>query len=421
MVKKGKEGKKVVIGMTGGVDSTVAAYLLKKQGLEPIGVTFNFYKEESSQKAGEECLGTCQSKNLGSIQEVCDKLEIPFYGVNASHLFKERVLDRVLTARLGGTAFSPCVYCNILKFDLLVEKSKKLGADFIATGHYAKVVKNIKTGKFQLISANDREQDQSYYLSALDRIHLENLLLPCADIRRSEVEQIAKSLGIHFVKKGDRNRLCFMKEKNFSFYIQKNAPPGMLNNGGIFNFEDGVPVGDHGGVHHFYVGQNKVEALDNVKIEEDARVVEIDRKTKNVYISKTKNIRYSICEVINYKQDPDTDISSPIKVFIQFSQLEKRQACFLYFKNNDTVVLKFQEEIIGLLVKGSHVAIYNGLGAGAKIIGNGTLNSFGFFDKSGKFRSLPDPEEVELEIYGQEDLKLDLSLKTPRKEKDVTF
>ena len=421
MAKKGKDRKKVVVGMTGGVDSTVAAYLLKKQGLEPIGVTFNFYKEDSSQRSGEECLGTCQTKDLVNIQEICEKLEIPFYGVNASHLFKERILDRVLTARLGGTAFSPCVYCNVLKFDLLVEKSKKLGADFIATGHYAKVVKNIKTGKFQLISANDKEQDQSYYLSALDRVHLENLLLPCADIRRSEVEQISKSLGIPFVKKGERNHLCFMKEKNFSSYIKNNAPPGMLNNGGIFIYEDGAPIGDHDGVHNFYIGQDNVKALDEVKIDEDARVVEIDRKSKNVYISKTKNIRYSICEVVNYKQDDDTDISSPIKVFIQFSQLEKRKPCFLYFKNNDTVVLRFREEVIGLLVKGAHVAIYNGLGAGAKIIGNGTLSSFGFFDKNSKFRSLPDPEEIEQEIYGQDELELDLSLKIPRKEKDVTF
>ena len=124
MVNKGKDRKKVVVGMTGGVDSTVAAYLLKKQGLEPIGVTFNFYKEVTVQKAEEECLGTCQTKSLSSIQEVCEKLEIPYYGVNASHLFKEKVLDRVLTARLGGTAFSPCVYCNLLKFDLLVEKQK---------------------------------------------------------------------------------------------------------------------------------------------------------------------------------------------------------------------------------------------------------------------------------------------------------
>ena len=112
MVKKGKDRKKVVVGMTGGVDSTVAAYLLKKQGLEPIGVTFNFYKEGDSHKSEEECIGTCQSKNLLNIQEICEKLEIPFYGVNASHLFKERVLDRVLTARLGGTAFSPCVHCR---------------------------------------------------------------------------------------------------------------------------------------------------------------------------------------------------------------------------------------------------------------------------------------------------------------------
>ena len=421
MLKEGKERKKVLIGMTGGVDSTVAAYLLKKQGLDPIGVSFNFYKEVPSQKPEQECLGTCQIRELSHIQEVCEKLEIPFYGVNAAHMFKERILDRVLTARLGGTAFSPCVYCNVLKFDLLVEKSKKLGADFIATGHYAKVVKNIKTGKFQLISANDKEQDQSYYLSGLGRTHLEHLLLPCADIRRSEVERIAESLGISFAKKKKRNQLCFMQEENFSFYVKKNSPPGMLNNGGIFIFEDGSPVGDHDGVHNYYIGQDNVKALDNVQIDEEARVVEIDRKTKNIYISKTKNIRYSICEIIRYKQDKDTDISSPLKAFVQFSQLEDRKPCFLYFKNNDTVLLRFQKEVIGLLTKGTHVAVYNGAGVGAKIIGNGTLQSFGFFDESSTFRSLPDPEEIDLEIYGQDELELDLSLKIPRKEKDVTF
>ena len=328
MLKEGKERKKVVIGMTGGVDSTVAAYLLKKQGLDPIGVTFSFFKESASQKPEEECLGTCQAKDLHPIQEVCEKLEIPFYGVNASDMFKEKILDRVLTARLGGAAFSPCVYCNILKFDLLVEKAKKLGADFIATGHYAKVVKNIKTGKFQLISANDREQDQSYFLSGLNRVHLEHLLLPCADIRRSEVERIAGSLGISFVKKKERNQVCFMKEESFNFYIKKNAPPTMLNNGGIFMFEDGSPVADHDGVYQYYIGQDQVKALDNVNIDEDARVVEIDKKPR-ISILENGNIRYSICEVSSYKQDI-TDISSPLKVFVQFSQLEEKTLFSLF-------------------------------------------------------------------------------------------
>ncbi|MDC0255989.1 hypothetical protein OAK75_13915, partial [Bacteriovoracales bacterium] len=164
MVSK-KKKQKIVIGMTGGVDSTVAAYLLKKQGFDPIGISFNFYQEDAGKSLQGDSLASCQIVDLGRVQNICETIEIPFYGVNAADIYKEKILDRVLTARLSGIAFTPCVYCNVLKFDLLLEKAKKLGVEMIATGHYAKVVKNIKTGKFMLISANDKENDQSYYLS----------------------------------------------------------------------------------------------------------------------------------------------------------------------------------------------------------------------------------------------------------------
>jgi tRNA-specific 2-thiouridylase len=419
--KKIKETQKVVVGMTGGVDSTVAAYLLKKQGLDPIGITINFYKEGTGGLSKDEYLATCQNRDLTKVQDICDRLEIPFYGVNAFDHFKESVLDRVLTAKLSGHGFTPCVYCNVLKFDILLEKAKKLGAQSIATGHYAKVVKNIKTGKFMLISANDVSQDQSYYLSRLEKRHLEHLILPCADIRRSEVENISSSLGINFNKGKKRNSLCFMFDSQFPSYVKKSSPPGMITNGGIFNYEDGSPVADHDGIHNYYIGQNKIESLDNITIDEDAKVVGIDHRGKNVYISKTKNIRFSTCVLGHYVQDFDTDISAPVKVFSQFGQLKERRACFLYFKNNDTVQLRFSEEVLGILNKGMHVAIYNGPGSGAKVIGNGTVTWFGHFDNTGKFRRLPDPEEIELELYSSDDLELDLKAKLPAGDKGVDF
>ena len=407
--------------MTGGVDSTVAAYLLKKQGFDPIGISFNFYQEEAGKSLQGDSLASCQIVDLGRVQNICETIEIPFYGVNAADIYKEKILDRILTARLSGIAFTPCVYCNVLKFDLLLEKAKKLGVEMIATGHYAKVVKNIKTGKFMLISANDKENDQSYYLSRLERRHLEHLLLPCADIRRSEVVNISQALGIEFDEEKKRNRLCLMFDQGLSKYIKKSAPPGMITNGGIFYYEDGSPVADHEGIQNYYVGQENVQSLDDVKIDSDARVVGIDRKGKNVYISKSKHIRYSSCVVTDYRQDLDTDISVPVKVFCQLGQLKKRRPCFLYFKNNDTVLLRFPQEVIGLLSKGIHVAIYNGEGSGAKVIGNGTLHWFGHFDIDGKFRRLPDPEEIEQEIYSSEEEELDLTPHLPSKDRGLTF
>lgn len=238
--------KTVVVGLSGGVDSSVAAYLLKKQGYNVIGL-FMLNWEETDEN------GNCSAEqDFEDVKRVANKIGIPYYTVNYAKEYRERVFSYFLEEYEKGYTPNPDVMCNKeIKFGPFLEHAMKLGADYIATGHYCKRVD--KDGKVYLYKSYDKNKDQTYFLNQLNQSQLEKTLFPLADIDKTEVRKIAKELGLITAEKKDSTGICFIGERNFRNFL-KNFLPAKK---GVIKDLSGNIVGEHDGVMYYTIGQRR--------------------------------------------------------------------------------------------------------------------------------------------------------------------
>lgn len=240
------DNKTVVVGMSGGVDSAVSALLLKEQGYNVIGLFMNNWEEKDDN-------GVCSAvDDYEDVKRVCAKIGIPYYSVNFAKEYWDRVFKTFLDEYKKGRTPNPDVLCNReIKFGPFLEYAKKLGADFIATGHYCKVEEI--DGKYYLKKAKDKTKDQSYFLNQLSQDQLKSVLFPLADIEKKEVRRIALENDLSNAKKKDSTGVCFIGERNFKKFLQGYLPS---KEGNIVDTEGNV-VGRHSGVLYYTLGQRK--------------------------------------------------------------------------------------------------------------------------------------------------------------------
>ena len=206
--------KRVMIGMSGGVDSSVAAYLLKKQGYEVIGVTMKLWQDDEEYDLIENDGGCCSLEAVEDARAVADKIGIPFYVLNFKDVFKEKVIDYFIDEYLQGRTPNPCIACNKhIKFDDLYRRAMALGCDYVATGHYAKIEKDEETGRHLLVKSVTDKKDQTYALYNLTQEQLEHTLLPIGDYEKDRVREIAKEMGMDVHNKPDSQEICFVKDR----------------------------------------------------------------------------------------------------------------------------------------------------------------------------------------------------------------
>jgi tRNA-specific 2-thiouridylase len=251
-----------MIGMSGGLDSSVAAALLKKQGYDCVGVYLNlwadptdFSSEESKKFPQNKC---CSIASLMTARSICQKLEIPFYSINLEGEFREKVVESFLDGFRKGETPNPCVTCNkTIKFGAFFMKMKELGCDYLATGHYVKIEKN-KEGKFVLHRSNDMSKDQSYFLYNLTQEKLSQLLFPLGGFTKPEVREIAKTFDLKELKgKPESQGVCFYPEATYKPFLQRylkkdeDFKPGEILN------DKGEKVGEHDGLPFYTIGQRK--------------------------------------------------------------------------------------------------------------------------------------------------------------------
>lgn len=241
-----EDRKKVVVGMSGGVDSAVSALLLKKQGYDVIGLFMNNWEEKDEN-------GVCSAtEDYEDVKRVCNKLGIPYYSVNFAKEYMDRVFSIFLSEYKKGRTPNPDVLCNReIKFGPFLEYANLLGADYIATGHYCKLEE--QDGYFYLKKAKDKSKDQSYFLNQLNQNQLSKVLFPLADILKSEVRKIALENNLDNAKKKDSTGVCFIGERNFKKFLQQYLP---AKRGEIVDVKGNV-VGYHDGVLYYTLGQRK--------------------------------------------------------------------------------------------------------------------------------------------------------------------
>jgi len=278
------EKKKVVVGMSGGVDSSVAAWLLKEQGYDVIGVTMQIWQDES-QEAQEEKGGCCGLSAVDDARRVADRLEIPYYVMNFKKEFKENVMDYFVQEYISGRTPNPCIACNrFVKWESLLKRSLDIGAEYIATGHYARVEK-LPNGRYTLRKSATAAKDQTYALYNLTQHQLSHTLMPVGEYTKDEIRKMAERIGLLVAHKPDSQEICFIPDHDYAKFIEENSDCHLTE--GNFVDKDGNILGRHKGITHYTVGQRK--GL-NLSMGRPVFVTEIRPETNEVVIGENEDV-----------------------------------------------------------------------------------------------------------------------------------
>ncbi|MFQ5707572.1 MAG: tRNA 2-thiouridine(34) synthase MnmA [bacterium] len=249
----------VVVAMSGGVDSSVAAALLHERGYKVIGVTMNLWDYDRVGGNVNRDSGCCSIDTMDDARSVCHTLGIPHYVVNLRDQFEAAVTDNFIAEYLEGRTPNPCVRCNtFIKWGVLLQKAEALGADKIATGHYARMSFDAERGRYYLSRGKDVKKDQSYALWGIKQQGLARTLFPVGEFEKSEIRQLARNLGLRTAEKMESQEICFIPDNDYSRYLQKKVPElrTQLQPGEVVD-QAGNRLGSHRGYPFYTIGQRK--------------------------------------------------------------------------------------------------------------------------------------------------------------------
>lgn len=373
-----KPKNRVVVGLSGGVDSSVAAMLLKEQGYDVIGVflkfwTPNFFCEKCDISANK----CCDYDALNMARRVSEKLNIPFYVINASKNFKKEVVDEYLRELESGRTPNPCATCNkTIKFGFLLDEAKKLGANYVATGHYARLSREIRMSKSEIRNklqiyiekGKDKKKDQSYFLWQLTQDQLNHIIFPLGDLTKNQVRALAKKYDLPTKTKKDSQDVCFIPENGkeifYKTYIKSNNKPGKIID------SEGNILGKHNGLVNYTIGQR--HRLNGIQIKEKngfvpAYVIKLDVDKNQLVVGKKEELQGKTLQAnrINFGID-----FAKIKCKAKIRYGAKEELCEIIKKNSDRILVNFKNKCYAI-TPGQSIVFYKA----DKLIGGGIIKS----------------------------------------------
>lgn len=339
--------KKVAIGLSGGVDSSVAAYLLKEQGYDVIGLTLRL------------CSEVDVSEDAKKVAEI---LGIPHYILDLRDDFKENVIDYFVDEYMNGRTPNPCAVCNKkIKFGAMLDKAKELGAEYIATGHYAKIEEH--NGRYIIAAAEDEKKDQTYMLYGLSQEVLKHILMPCGEYSKDEIRKKAKEIGLEVHNKKDSMEICFIPDNNHGEYI-KDLTNGEVKRGNFID-KNGKVLGKHKGIINYTIGQRKGLGL---ALGEPVFVIDILPETNQVVVGKEEEIFKTslIAKDVNFIPFEKLENSMEVEAKIRYSM--SRSKATISSLGNGKVKVQFENKQRAI-TKGQCVVFYSK----DILIGGGTI------------------------------------------------
>lgn len=249
-------GVRVAVAMSGGVDSSTTAALLAERGFDVVGLMMRMWSEDGDGLLPNKC---CSPEAVADARGVCQRLGIPFYLLNVEAEFKTRVVDFFADGYAGGITPNPCLQCNRhIKFGTLLNKARALGAEFLATGHYARIQKNLE-GEYELWRGLDPNKDQSYALHILSQEQLAHSMFPLGEMTKTETRALAAKFGLRVAAKDDSQDLCFIADGNYRNFMRRNRPDSLMP-GPILDAQGNL-LGTHTGLPDYTIGQRKGLAI----------------------------------------------------------------------------------------------------------------------------------------------------------------
>lgn len=329
--------KKVVVGLSGGVDSSVAAWLLKEQGYDVIGVTMQIWQDETEEEM-EENGGCCGTSAVEDARRVAELLGIPYYVMNFKKEFRARVMDYFADEYLAGRTPNPCIACNrYVKWESLLTKSLALGADYIATGHYAQIAQ-LDNGRYAIKNSVTATKDQTYALYNLTQDQLSHTLMPVGAYAKDQIREMAEKIGLPVAKKQDSMEICFVPDQDYAGFIQEyrdvKVPEG--------NYVDrqGKVLGTHKGIIHYTIGQRK--GL-NLAMGERIFVQQIRPETNEVVLGSNEDLFTHVVYAnhLNFMGIEDIPVGEEISAMGKIRYNHRGDACTVRRVEEDLLECRF--------------------------------------------------------------------------------
>lgn len=342
--------EKILIELSGGVDSAAAAYLLKQQGYNCVGTMMKLHNSSSLES------------EINNANEICKKLKIPFELIDFQNEFKEKVINYFIETYKVAKTPNPCVECNKhMKFGIMFEVAKSLGCTIIATGHYAQIIK--EDDEYQLLCAKDQSKDQSYFIHFLNQIQLSKIIFPLGNLTKNQSKKIAKEAGFEFTDQKESQDICFIKDGDYKNFILENSEYS-VKQGKVINAQ-GQELGQHQGLINYTIGQRKGLGIAS---SEPLYVLSLNNKNNTVTLGTKTQSYTNFVNVKNFTFISDKQRNENFECSAKLRYRQVPQKCMAQVLGNNKIKLEFKQGI-SAVAPGQFAVLYDE----NKVLGGGII------------------------------------------------